>query len=318
MPVRVKCACGATLSIADEHMGKTIKCPKCEKTFKLPERVLPEKAQAVEEPEASDGHEEQKEPEEEQAPVPIRPRRRVSRVSAARRRAKERLAEARGETDDEPVAPKRAATARARTAPKGPVKPKKLGTVATLRLIVALLALPGIIYVFVMAVALSSADRGKLRADIEARWEANGLSVEDDAAQLEGAIDIAAKAATTVGTLCWIAFALWLPMAILEGITAIGLMQKKPSFVPSAKAIAVVECFAVFGLSNLIVGIISLVLLSDPEVKEYISGSNPSARRSARRRTSREKLDKDGGDDTKKDRPRRRPSSSRLRRRRLR
>jgi hypothetical protein len=70
MPIKVACACGKKLSVKDEHAGKTLKCPACQKPLRVP------KPAAADEPEdewdLGDSAEEDSDDESAEAPTESR------------------------------------------------------------------------------------------------------------------------------------------------------------------------------------------------------------------------------------------------------
>jgi hypothetical protein len=78
MPIKVSCACGKKLSVKDEHAGKRLKCPACQKPLRIPRPKVEE--ESLDDEWDSDDEDDY---DDEQAEAPVRSRR--ARPSSARR-----------------------------------------------------------------------------------------------------------------------------------------------------------------------------------------------------------------------------------------
>jgi DNA-directed RNA polymerase subunit M/transcription elongation factor TFIIS len=78
MPIKVSCACGKKLSVKDEHAGKRLKCPACQKPLRIPRPKVEE--ESLDDEWDSDDEDDY---DDEQAEAPVRSRR--ARPSRARR-----------------------------------------------------------------------------------------------------------------------------------------------------------------------------------------------------------------------------------------
>jgi len=78
---------------------------------------------------------------------------------------------------------------------------------------------------------------------------------------------------------CWLLFPIvMIPLGIIEIISASNLLKAKPRQPSALKTIAVLEIIAIITLAgwiSVVVGILTLVFLSDPRVTNYVSSLLP-------------------------------------------